>query len=249
MIPRKESRVSKKKEPAVRDDYDVVIHHGTLYDGSGGPPRQGGVGIGGGIRLRRWGPRRGQGRLEIDAAGLAVAPGFINMLSWADESLIADGRSQSDIRQGVTLEVFGEGWSMGPLNAAMKKDDASSSRATSSTTSPGRRSASTSSIWQRAACPATWPRSSARPRCASTSWATTTARPRRPSWRGCAALVRQAMEEGALGVGSSLIYAPAFYADTDELVALCQRPRPSTAACTSRTCAARATGCSRRSTS
>ena len=49
-----------------------------------------------------------------DAGGIAVAPGFINMLSWANETLIEDGRSQSDIRQGVTLEVFGEGWSMGP---------------------------------------------------------------------------------------------------------------------------------------
>src|SRR5690606_12401001 len=59
--------------------------------------------------------------LVVDAAGMAVAPGFINMLSWATESLIEDGRSQSDIRQGVTLEVFGEGWSMGPLNEAMKE--------------------------------------------------------------------------------------------------------------------------------
>ena len=65
---------------------------------------------------------KAHGKHEIDAKGLAVAPGFINMLSWATTSLLADGRSQSDIRQGVTLEVFGEGWSMGPLNARMKKD-------------------------------------------------------------------------------------------------------------------------------
>ncbi len=93
---------------------DVVIRGGTIYDGSGGAPRRGDVGVRG-DRIVTVGSVAERGRRELDAEGLAVAPGFINMLSWATESLIEDGRSQSDIRQGVTLEVFGEGWSMGPL--------------------------------------------------------------------------------------------------------------------------------------
>ncbi|MGQ0559173.1 MAG: D-aminoacylase, partial [Sphingosinicella sp.] len=105
--------------PAARE-YDYVIRGGTIYDGSGSSPYRGDVAI---IseRIAYVGPRAPRaGRREIDAAGLAVAPGFINMLSWATESLIHDGNGQSDIRQGVTLQVFGEGWSMGPLNERMK---------------------------------------------------------------------------------------------------------------------------------
>ncbi|MDP9416132.1 MAG: D-aminoacylase, partial [Pseudomonadota bacterium] len=96
--------------------YDVVIRGGTIYDGSGGPGYRGDVGIRGG-RIAFVGPRLdGAAKTAVDARGLAVAPGFINMLSWANESLIRDGRGQSDIRQGVTLEVMGEGTSMGPLS-------------------------------------------------------------------------------------------------------------------------------------
>src|SRR5689334_667435 len=106
----------------MRDDYELVIHNGTIYDGSGGLPVIGSVAIQGDT-IAQVGPGDGvRGRREIDAAGLAVAPGFINMLSWASESLIADGRSQSDLRQGVTLEVMGEGWSMGPINEAMRAE-------------------------------------------------------------------------------------------------------------------------------
>ena len=101
-------------------DADVVIHGGTIYDGSGGSPFVGDVAIQGDA-ITSVGVVTGRGEREIDARGLAIAPGFINMLSWATESLIADGRSQSDIRQGVTLEVFGEGVSMGPLNADMQQ--------------------------------------------------------------------------------------------------------------------------------
>ena len=105
------------REPA----YDVVIRNGTIYDGSGRLPFRGDLAIQGDT-IAAIGQRvPGGGRVEIDAQGLAVAPGFINMLSWANESLIHDGRSESDIRQGVTLEVFGEGESMGPLNDAMKR--------------------------------------------------------------------------------------------------------------------------------
>jgi N-acyl-D-amino-acid deacylase len=102
--------------------YDFVIRHGTIYDGSGQAPLVGDVAIQGDTISAVGQLSDARGRVEIDAKGMAVAPGFINMLSWATETLLADGRSQSDIRQGVTLEVFGEGESMGPLNEAMKKD-------------------------------------------------------------------------------------------------------------------------------
>src|SRR5688572_3114492 len=101
-------------------NYDVVIRNGMVYDGSGGAPVRGDVAIKG-DRISAIGPSL-RGRTEIDAGGMAVAPGFINMLSWATESLIEDGRAMADVKQGVTLEVFGEGWSMGPLNDAMKAE-------------------------------------------------------------------------------------------------------------------------------
>ena len=102
--------------------FDLIIRNGTIYDGSGNPPFNGDVAINR-DRIAAVGQLdNARGKLEIDAKGLSVAPGFINMLSWATESLIEDGRSQSDIRQGVTLEIMGEGESMGPLNKAMKKE-------------------------------------------------------------------------------------------------------------------------------
>src|SRR5438093_94623 len=101
--------------------HDVVLRGGTLYDGSGRPPIVGDVAIDY-ERIAAVGAVTRRGAREIDARGLAVAPGFINMLSWAIDSLFADGRSQSDIRQGVTCEVFGEGWSLGPLNDRMKRE-------------------------------------------------------------------------------------------------------------------------------
>ena len=94
-----------------------------LYDGSGSPPRVGDIGINGDTITTIGDLGSALGTQEIDAQGLAVAPGFVNMLSWANESLIVDGRSQSDIRQGVTLEVMGEGESMGPLNERMKAEN------------------------------------------------------------------------------------------------------------------------------
>jgi N-acyl-D-amino-acid deacylase len=101
--------------------YDVLITSGDIYDGSGRPSYIADVGIKDGY-IAAIGQLQPDADTVIDAQGLAVAPGFINMLSWANESLIEDGRSQSDIRQGVTLEVMGEGWSMGPLNEKMKRD-------------------------------------------------------------------------------------------------------------------------------
>ena len=94
-------------------EYDVVLRGGAVYDGSGGPPAVADVAVRGDTVTAVGDLRGARGSREIDARGLAVAHGFINMLSWAPDSLLADGRSQGDIRQGVTLEVFGEGWSMG----------------------------------------------------------------------------------------------------------------------------------------
>ncbi len=200
--------------------FDVVLRGGTVYDGSGGPPRVADVGLRG-DRIAAVGDLAGaRAARTIDVHGLAVAPGFVNMLSWATESLLVDGRALSDLRQGVTLEVFGEGWSMGPLNAAMKKEGAD----------------------QQADVryPITWTtlgeyletleRRGVSPNVASFVGATTVRihelgyADRAPSDAELArmvTLVRQAMDEGALGVGSSLIYPPAFYAKTDELIALC----------------------------
>ena len=95
-------------------DFDLIVRHGTVYDGSGGEPRQADVGIRG-DRIAAIGDlSKAHAAREIDAKGMAVSPGFVNMLSWAPDSLYIDGRSLSDIRQGVTLEVFGEGDSLGP---------------------------------------------------------------------------------------------------------------------------------------
>jgi N-acyl-D-amino-acid deacylase len=200
-------------------EYDTVIRGGMLYDGSGGPPVPGDVAIRADTIAAVGDLGGARGRTEIDATGLAVAPGFINMLSWATESLIEDGRSQSDIRQGVTLEVFGEGWSLGPLNDAMKtdlKNAQSDIRFDIDWTTLGEY---LESLERRGVAP----------NVASFVGATTVRihelgyedRPPTPEELDrMRALVRQAMEEGALGVGSSLIYTPAFYANTDELVEL-----------------------------
>ena len=105
--------------------YDLVIRNATLYDGSGAAPVQGDLAISGDT-IAAMGSFKGKGKTEVDAAGMALSPGFVNMLSWGTESLLVDGRGLSDIKQGVTLEVMGEGWSMGPLNEQMKKDEAGS---------------------------------------------------------------------------------------------------------------------------
>ena len=115
---------SEKPEERVapaQPQYDLLIRNGTLYDGSGGEPFVADIAVVA-DRIAAIGSDIGTAEIEIDATGLAVAPGFINVLSWANTTLIEDGRSISDIRQGVTLEVMGEGWSMGPLNAQMKRD-------------------------------------------------------------------------------------------------------------------------------
>ena len=201
-------------------DWDVVIRDGTVYDGSGSAPYRADVAFRD-DRIAAIGDLgETTGRIDVDAGGLAVAPGFINVLSWATESLIEDGRSLSDTRQGVTLEVFGEGWSMGPLDEAMKEEMVERQ-------SDIRYDVTWTTLGEYLE---TLERRGVATNVASFVGATTVRihelgyedRPPTPEEleRMCA-LVRAAMEEGALGVGSSLIYAPAFYADTDELVALC----------------------------
>ncbi len=110
--------VSCKREPI----YDTIIHNGMIYDGNGKEPFKGDIAIKNDTIAFIGDLSNASAKNEIDARGMAVAPGFINMLSWANTSLIEDGRSQGDIRQGVTLEIMGEGESMGPLNKWMKEE-------------------------------------------------------------------------------------------------------------------------------
>ena len=200
-------------------DYDLVIHNGLLYDGGGGAPYVGGVAVQG-DRLALVGPLGGaRGRVELDAGGLALAPGFINMLSWASESLIADGRSQSDLRQGVTLEVMGEGWSEGPLTEQMRQEE------------QGRQGDIRYPVeWTTLRGYLDWLVARGVSCNVASFVGATTVRIHtlgyadRPATPGeletMCALVRAAMREGAVGLASSLIYVPACFAPTSELIAL-----------------------------
>jgi N-acyl-D-amino-acid deacylase len=113
-----QARRGPKSQPR---SFDVIVKGGTIYDGTGRPPIRADIGVTGDRIAVVGNLSRATAPTIIDAKGLAVAPGFINMLSWSTESLIVDGRSQSEIRQGVTTEIMGEGWSMGPLNDSMKR--------------------------------------------------------------------------------------------------------------------------------
>ena len=199
--------------------YDLVIRHGTVYDGSGGAPLAADVAVRGDSIVAVGDLGGARGRVEVDASGMAVAPGFINMLSWANEDLLADGRSQGDIRQGVTLEVMGEGESMGPLTDSMRADMIAQQGDIKFDVPWTTLGGYLDYVVSRGIAP----------NVASFVGATTvrihevgyTNRPATPDELArMQDLVRQAMAEGALGVGSSLIYAPANYATTDELVAL-----------------------------
>jgi N-acyl-D-amino-acid deacylase len=198
---------------------DIIIRNGTIYDGSGGLPYVGDLLINADRIVAIGTAAKAQGKTEIDARGLAVAPGFINMLSWATESLIADGRGQSDIRQGVTLEVMGEGESMGPWNAAMKANEAQRQ-------GDIKYRIDWSSLGEYLAY---LQNKGVSPNVASFVGATTVrvhelgegdVDPTPAQLQRMRMLVRQAMDEGAMGVGSSLIYAPANFAETPELIAL-----------------------------
>ncbi|MFL6787719.1 MAG: amidohydrolase family protein [Sphingomicrobium sp.] len=203
---------------APRPVADLILRGGTIYDGSGGPGYVGDVAISG-DRIVCVGQCPASGKQVIDASGLAVAPGFINMLSWATESLIADGRGQSDIRQGVTLEVMGEGESMGPWNAAMKANEAQRQ-------GDIKYRIDWSSLGEYLAY---LEKKGVSPNVSSFVGATTVrvhelgegdVDPTPDQLQRMRMLVRQAMDEGAMGVGSSLIYAPANFAETPELIAL-----------------------------
>jgi N-acyl-D-amino-acid deacylase len=98
-----------------QQEFDYILRDGTIYDGTGKPSFKGDVAIQGDTIVAIGDLKNAKAKKEINASGLAIAPGFINMLSWADRSLLLDGRSMSDIKQGVTLEVFGEGWSPAPV--------------------------------------------------------------------------------------------------------------------------------------
>jgi N-acyl-D-amino-acid deacylase len=201
--------------------FDVVIRGGTVYDGTGSPGGRADVGIRG-DRIAAVGDLAGaRATTVVDAAGLAVAPGFVNMLSWSTESLLADGRSQGEIRQGVTTQIFGEGSSMGPLNDAMKRRAVEQMgdikyEITWTTLSEYLQGLERRGVSQNVA---------------SFVGATTIRehvigledrKPTPAQMEEMRALVRQEMEAGALGIGSSLIYAPAFYASTEELIELCK---------------------------
>lgn len=203
------------------NEYDIIIRNGNIYNGSGSKSFISDIAIKNDSIAFIGDLSNAEAETEIDASGLAVSPGFINMLSWANVSLIHDGRSQSDIRQGVTLEVMGEGWSMGPWNDKMKEEEKELqgdikfdigwttlgeylehlerkgvSCNVASFVGAGTVRINVLGYEDRA--------------------------PDKDELEQMKKLVANAMEEGALGVGSSLIYAPDFYSDTDELIELCR---------------------------
>lgn len=204
-----------------KQTYDVIIRGGTVYDGSGKPGMMADVAMNADTLAFIGDLKNAVGKKEIDAKGLAVAPGFINMLSHAEGSLLFDGSSQSDIRQGVTLEVFGEG-SMGPMNDKMKADDEEAMKRDPDWaykidwTTLGqylegleRKGISTNVASFVSAITV---------RVHELGYANRA--PSAEELERMKALVKQAMDEGAMGVTSALIYAPANYASTEELIEL-----------------------------
>lgn len=191
-------------------EYDCIIRYGMIYDGSGEDPFTGDIAIQGDTIAAMGNLESFKGKKEIDATGLAVAPGFINMLSWADENILEDPYSISDIKQGVTLEIFGEGFSPGPIrrNTSAKAD----------------------SLWRTLGEYFSYlTKKGFSPNIASFVGATSVRihemgfsddAPSGEQLERMRGLVQKAMEEGAMGLGTSLIYAPATYATTEELIAL-----------------------------
>lgn len=198
--------------------YDLVIRNGVVYDGAGTEPVKADIAVKA-DRIVLIGNVPNKGKKEIDAKGMAVAPGFINMLSWATESLIEDGRSMSDIAQGVTLEVMGEGWSMGPVNEQIKKEMIE-----------GQTDIKFDITWNTLNDYLEMLQNKGISTNVASFVGATTLRVHEVGHidRDATAaemdrmktLLDQAMRDGALGLGSSLIYAPAFYASTEELVEL-----------------------------
>src|SRR6266581_2534106 len=202
-------------------DFDVIIRGGTVYDGTGAEPRQADVAIRG-DRVARVGDfKSAKARTIVDANGLAVAPGFINMLSWSTESLIQDGRSQSELRQGVTTEIMGEGESMGPVNDRVREFMLKQQADIKYDIKWNTLAEYLQYLEKRGiSC-----------NVASFLGATTVREyvigfedkpPTPEQLEQMREVVRKEMEAGALGIGTSLIYPPAFYAKTEELIELCK---------------------------
>lgn len=201
--------------------YDVIIRGGMVYDGSGMKPKKADVGIKGDKVVKIGNLSRAKASQVIDAKGMAVAPGFINMLSWSTESLIADPRSLGELKQGITTQIMGEGWSMGPLNDRMKKmaiDDQGDFKFDIkwATLAEYLKYLENKGVSQNVA---------------SYVGATTIRmyvigeedkQPTPEQMQQMRDLVKDEMEHGALGIGSSLIYPPAFYAKTEELIEMCK---------------------------
>src|SRR4030095_3863139 len=206
---------------ARQNSYDIIIKNGTVYDGAGAKPLRADVGVKG-DRIAAIGDlKSATAATVIDASGLSVAPGFINMLSWAVDDLVVDGRSLGDIKQGVTTEIFGEGDSMGPLNDEMKRRRKEAQGDLKSEIEWTTLAEYLQYLEKRGVSA----------NVASYIGATTVreyvvgledkkATPEQMDQMRD--LVRREMEAGALGIGSSLIYAPAFYAPTEELIEMCK---------------------------
>ena len=221
LVPVMVSIVSAEEVSPAPQEFDVIIRSGTVYDGSGGEGRQADVALRGDRIAGVGNLKSATAKVTIDARGLAVAPGFINMLSWSTESLIADGRSQSEIRQGVTTEIMGEGESMGPVNDRVREKMLREQKDIHyeikwTTLAEYLRYLEARGV----SC-----------NVASFIGATTIREnvigfedkePTPQQLDEMRALVRQEMEAGALGIGTSLIYPPAFYAKTPELIAMCK---------------------------
>src|SRR5213594_3250206 len=202
-------------------DFDVIIKGGTVYDGTGTEPKHVDVAICGDRIVGVGDFKTAKAKTVINANGLAVAPGFINMLSWSTQSLIQDGRSQGEIRQGVTTEIMGEGESMGPVNDRVREHMLREQADIKYDIKWNTLAEYLQYLERRGiACNA-----------ASFLGATTVReyvigfedkQPTREQLDQMRDLVRREMEAGALGIGTSLIYPPAFYAKTDELIELCK---------------------------
>ncbi len=206
-------------------EYDVIIRNAVIFDGTGNTPDKGDIGINKDTIAFIGDLKMNKGKKEFDAKGLAISPGFVNMLSWATVSLLADGRAMSDIKQGVTLEVMGEGNSMGPLNEAMRKEEID-----------GQGDIKYEVYWRTLGEYLTGlEKKGVSPNIASFVGATSlrihelgyeNRKPTNGELKNMQLLVKQAMNEGAMGLSSALIYAPAFYADEEEILALCQAMAP-----------------------
>jgi N-acyl-D-amino-acid deacylase len=203
------------------EEFDVIIKGGTVYDGSGNEGQHFDLAINGDRIVGVGDFKNAKAKETVDATGLAVAPGFINMLSWSNESLIQDGRSQSEIRQGVTTEIMGEGESMGPVNDRVREHMLRAQKDIKYEIKWNTLAEYLQYLEKRGvSC-----------NVASFLGATTVREnvigfedkaPTPQQLDEMRELVRREMEAGALGIGTSLIYPPAFYAKTDELIELCK---------------------------